>query len=390
MAYRILSLDGGGTWAMLQAMALQRLYPGKRGHAVLADFDLVAANSGGSIVLAGLADDRSLDEIVALFRDREKRRSIFVRKALPSPTAIFGLGPKYSATRKGAGLHALLGRAGQVTLDALAAHLPRRPSGEPVRLLITAFDYDTSRAEFFRTFATHAGSRPARIKLADAVHASTNAPVNYFDEPALVGVPNASGNGFIQRRYWDGAIGGYNNPLMAAVVETLSDPATPRPIEARSIGTATVRLAPFDSQPLPAEPELRVSRSRPKLFADLKKVASSINDDPPDAATYGAFIVLGNDPKTDTDGGNLVRLSPSIQPVFENGAWRPPAGFSASDIRTLCDLGMDAVEDYKALWIERLGQHWIDGAFPNQPIRYGANLTCQIGTPSFAAGAARW
>ena len=26
MAYRILSLDGGGTWALLQVMALQRLY----------------------------------------------------------------------------------------------------------------------------------------------------------------------------------------------------------------------------------------------------------------------------------------------------------------------------------------------------------------------------
>jgi hypothetical protein len=390
MAYRILSLDGGGTWAMLQAMALRRLYPGKRGHAVLSDFDMVAANSGGSIVLAGLADDRPLDEIVALFRDREKRRSIFVKKGLPSPTSLFGLGPKYNASKKGAGLHALLGQAGQTTMDALAARLPNGPNGETVRLLITAFDYDTSRSEFFRTFPTHAGSGASRIKLADAVHASTNAPVNYFDEPALVGVPNPNGNGFTQRRYWDGAIGGYNNPLLAAVVEALSDPGTPGPVHARSLGTATVRLAPFDAEPLPADPELRLERSRPKLFADLKKVASSINDDPPDAATYSAFVVLGNDPAVQTDGGSLVRLSPSIQPVFDNGRWRPPTGFTAAQIRILCGLGMDAVEDDKATWIERLGQHWIDGDFPNQPIRYGANLSCKIGSPTFAHGAARW
>ena len=46
MSFRILSLDGGGTWALIQVKALMALYPaGTRGHTVLADFDLVGANS---------------------------------------------------------------------------------------------------------------------------------------------------------------------------------------------------------------------------------------------------------------------------------------------------------------------------------------------------------
>jgi patatin-like phospholipase/acyl hydrolase len=57
MNYRILSLDGGGTWALIQVKALIALYdnePATSGHDVLRDFDLVAANSGGSIFLGGL------------------------------------------------------------------------------------------------------------------------------------------------------------------------------------------------------------------------------------------------------------------------------------------------------------------------------------------------
>lgn len=50
--FRILSLDGGGSWALIQVMALQAIYSeNTTGHNVLKDFDLVAANSGGSITL---------------------------------------------------------------------------------------------------------------------------------------------------------------------------------------------------------------------------------------------------------------------------------------------------------------------------------------------------
>src|SRR5690242_21811315 len=103
MIYRILSLDGGGAWALIQVKTLMALFDDNAtGHDVLASFDLVAANSGGSLTLAGLAENKGLSEILDLFKDETKRRSIF------SPTRspwrpfyrLLGLGPKYSTAAK--------------------------------------------------------------------------------------------------------------------------------------------------------------------------------------------------------------------------------------------------------------------------------------------------
>jgi len=56
--YRVLSLDGGGSWALIQVKALIELYgPDAAGREVLRDFNLVAANSGGSIVLGCLLEN---------------------------------------------------------------------------------------------------------------------------------------------------------------------------------------------------------------------------------------------------------------------------------------------------------------------------------------------
>ncbi|HME01338.1 MAG TPA: patatin-like phospholipase family protein [Terriglobia bacterium] len=78
MSYRILSLDGGGTWALIEVKALIELYgENTPGNTVLEDFDLVAANSGGSIVLGGLVENRTLANILADFEDETWRKSIF-------------------------------------------------------------------------------------------------------------------------------------------------------------------------------------------------------------------------------------------------------------------------------------------------------------------------
>jgi patatin-like phospholipase/acyl hydrolase len=78
MAYRILSLDGGGTWALIQVKALLDLYgTAVTGHQILQDFDLVAANSGGSIVLGGLIEDYPLEKLLSLFQDEHQRTAIF-------------------------------------------------------------------------------------------------------------------------------------------------------------------------------------------------------------------------------------------------------------------------------------------------------------------------
>ena len=71
--YRILSLDGGGSWALLQVIALQKIYGTHAGgHDIFEKFDLVAANSGGSITLAGLLTGKTLDEIRQFFVPRRQ------------------------------------------------------------------------------------------------------------------------------------------------------------------------------------------------------------------------------------------------------------------------------------------------------------------------------
>src|SRR5919108_630513 len=98
--YNILSLDGGGSWAIIQVMTLQKLYgddaPGSH---VLKNFDLVAANSGGSIVAAALFLDMKLSTIRALFEDRTQRRKIFVSLPFGSIASLAGLGPRYEPAK---------------------------------------------------------------------------------------------------------------------------------------------------------------------------------------------------------------------------------------------------------------------------------------------------
>ena len=51
MSYKILSLDGGGSWASIQARILQNIYGIIKCHDLLREFDRVIANSVGSLVL---------------------------------------------------------------------------------------------------------------------------------------------------------------------------------------------------------------------------------------------------------------------------------------------------------------------------------------------------
>ena len=81
MPYSILSLDGGGSWALIQAKVLYERYaktnPQIAGHEVLRHYDLVIANSGGSLVLSMLCADMKLRDIVDLFNDTAILKSIF-------------------------------------------------------------------------------------------------------------------------------------------------------------------------------------------------------------------------------------------------------------------------------------------------------------------------
>ena len=94
---RLLALDGGGAWALLQVRALMELYGADAtGYTVLRDFDLVTATSGGSIVAGALAANWPLQKILDLFHSATARKSIFVKLRWNQRifNSVLGVGPK--------------------------------------------------------------------------------------------------------------------------------------------------------------------------------------------------------------------------------------------------------------------------------------------------------
>jgi len=390
MAYRILSMDGGGAWALIEVRALMALHGvDAKGHDVLAQYDLVAANSGGTLVLGGLVENLTLNEIASYFRDETKRRSIFSPTKSVADRALSeltGFGPKYDAAAKLVALEHLLPKSGNVALDGVARGLTGH-HGTDVHLLIVSFDYDRNRAQFFRSAPAGAGTglgtgAASTVTLAEAIHASTNAPVNFFDGPALFpGKPE---------RYWDGGITGCNNPVLAAVTEALTLDQRATDVSALSVGTATVQLPLVRPVDPPGSPFV-VTRGEPGLLVDLRKLATAILDDPPDAASFIAYAMTSAGLPANAPG-RVVRISPVLRPVAgRDGAWVAPGGMSTAQFKYLTDLGMDAVEQTAVTAIENYAALWLQNAVPNQAIRAnGQTLKAEIGYDRFDDAVTAW
>ncbi|MEI9914702.1 MAG: hypothetical protein WDN29_01515 [Methylovirgula sp.] len=100
------------------------------------------------------------------------------------------LAPKYSAAEKLIALQSLMPKTGDLPIEGIVGSL-KGPGGEPVRLLIVSFNYDQGKALFFRSAVTRRlgewgeGQSP-QATLAGAVHASTNAPILFFDRARYV------------------------------------------------------------------------------------------------------------------------------------------------------------------------------------------------------------
>lgn len=400
--YRILSLDGGGSWSIIQIKALKKLFGDIPGRKILGHFDLVAGNSGGSIVAAGLAENMRPSELENLFFDAQLRSNIYSplkfreRSFLNRLTKPFQIGPRYSSARKLRAFQDILPEVSSVPMHELPELIEAAAGSErTTHFLIVAFDYDRNRSKFFRSnyrsrartsylIGKKQGAQPmskSETTITQAIHASSNAPLNYFDAPAKlfynINKPQA--------RYWDGAIGGYNNPVLSAVTEALSNGVRPDNIEVLSIGTGFIFLPLANS--LPAKhPWLLQQNEEPSFINDVLKISTSVLGDPPDAATFVSYTFLYPDLPLKSE--SFVRLNPAVQPVMDDidntMYWTIPEGFQPEEFQQLIGMDLDATADDEIALLARLADRWLDDAIPNQPIRNDRFLKCILGHTAFS------
>lgn len=391
--YNILSLDGGGSWALIQVKCLQALYGNHAsGHDILSRFDLVAGNSGGSLVIAALAANKKLDEVLKMFVDKSIRHKIFA--SYNTPWRIFykllGLGPKYSTEKKILALKELLKEIKDVSILDLPSRINSNDGKKP-HFFIPAFDYNRKRAIFFRSDKesngipevlasklgkTGSGGTPNGTLL-EAAHASSTAPVNYFNEPAsLSNCPSC---------FWDGAVAGYNNPVLAATTEALINGIAANDIVVLSIGTGITTLPVGSPSQTFENPKLKLNLNfKQGLISDVKKMATAILDAPPDAASYIAFTMLNPTHASNPNGfDRFIRANPQQQPILDGSVWQCPKALKLAEFIKLADIEMDAIRQQDINLIEKFADLWIEGNIPNQPIRLDADLIPLIGQSSF-------
>lgn len=408
--YNILSLDGGGAWSVIQAACLADLY-GKDtpGRTILSHFDLSVANSGGSLVLAGLCLNLSPAKIIELLSQLGNRKKIF--KPIPI-TGQLGIGPRYQAEAKRNGLRELLTQSSGEDPEIHLSKIPKtiNSSGKN-HILICAFDYDMERAAFLRSNTLSASSSSNKenligikatrdeqlgedITLLDAIHSASHAPVLYFEKTADVELlmPDQS---IQRRRYWDGAVGGNNNPALAGLTEALSNNKRPEDIRILSIGTGIVRRPVARDFPIQSvsHPHLFEENKESQFLANMFKMATSILSDPPDAASYIAYRMLHRSEDNPTCP-KLVRMNPMISPEWDENTllWDLPAGFQTrpTDFNKIVEVDMDAVsrDDFDSVTLAM--NLWLEDLLPNQGIQHTRFLKTKIGQRLYSQAKAAW
>lgn len=389
--YRILSLDGGGSWALIEAAALGDIYglttPGQQ---ILNHFDLVVANSGGSIVLAGLILNLSPSEVLDLLFDESVRKGIFDKKFFDDYIYDTGF-RKYKTRSKSEGLRKAFQNNDRVDIPLIKIKevLMLKPD-----IIITAFSYDRERAKFFRSNgSSKAGGAESTVTLLQAIHASSTAPVKYFDEPAELQGINPS-------RFWDGGIGGYNNPVMAGVIESIANyPEKREKIRVLSIGTGNNFLPLWE--PETQNHGLHKSPEESGFINDISLIARAIVSDPPDAASFSAHVILGGKLPSITNElnanasdlvSNLIRMNPLVQPLrTSTEEWIFPPAISKDDFIRLTKLELDAVENKDVYLIRRFAKAWLQDNITNQAIQSdGKTLEHEIGHSKYSAALDHW
>jgi len=372
--FNILSLDGGGSWAILQLLTLKDRYGSATGHEILKKYDLVIANSGGSIILAALAENWSLDDALSLFMDKKNRDSIFSLNSFkdrffPVDYLRFfglGLGPKYSSTRKIETFRKLFKEVDKRQLSELPGFIGK----DSLKLVICTYDALNNRAKFFKSYPSESTDFDS-VKLTQAIHGSSNAPVQYFDFPARFKAKNTE----IYYELWDGALGGFNNPILAGLIEAYKEKVKLEDIKVISLGTGNKLMSMEAKDDFWSLKQISIQKRRKKLafwyllpqakfFKEtVLNQAKTILYQPPDWANYVAMMFL----KATTNNkieDQIIRLSPLIH--IDSSTPKDTELL----LRSLYDLDMDLTDDPDINKLMMCFSSWKKGEILNQPIEF--------------------
>lgn len=372
--YNILSLDGGGSWAIIQLLTLKDRYGNISGHEILQKFDLVIANSGGSIVLAALAENWTLDKALTLFEDQTIRESIFSETTYKERyfpvdyLRLLGidLGPKYSSKRKKESFENLFKEINKRQMSELPSFI----KNESLKLVVCTYDALNNRAKFFKSYGADAEDYDS-IRLTQAIHASSNAPVQYFDFPARFKAKNSE----IYYELWDGALGGFNNPILAGMIEAFKLGVKLKDIRMVSIGTGNKLMSIKDKDDFWKLKQVAITKRRKKLnFKSLGSQAKFFKEtvlnqaktilyQPPDTANYIAMMFL----KANSDEAinkHIVRLSPLIHIDSKTSKEEK------SLINKMYVLDMDITKDEEIQCLLDGFTKWKEGKIINQPLEF--------------------
>lgn len=406
-SFRILSLDGGGSWAVIQALTLGRLF-GKniKGHDILKHFDLVAAGSTGSLILGALLCNKTPREIVQAFESGELPRKLFPplqdceKNLLTVLGNFFRLAPRYSGAKKKENISEFLGADGERFLSDFPEYV-----GHPsLRILIPQYDYLKNRVLWCRSTSgeadiahaektgTHASKKglPEEIRLLDAVHGATQFPSPFYDNPATVFFYR--NNRHIPRYVWDSTMAGSYNPVMAAVTEALVLGVKSEDIIVTSLGTgAIIPLGLDEGDSVPLEKAFYYAENvQPSFRVNLRRCSNGLLERPPDVATTMAWTLLTKGGEEAT--GNYFRFNPVIRGVKEGLSVRPPKGFTEKDFKRLMKLEPDVKKLSDVALIVRLAEAWMSepSEIPNQCLSCGEEGWYFMGHRTFSEALSDW
>ena len=396
--YKILSLDGGGSWAIMQLLTLKDRYGNMNGHQILNKFDLVIANSGGSIVLAALAEDYSIDKAISLFKEEKNRAAIFHKNRFKDryfPVDYLGLfnagfGPKYSTKRKKEAFEHLFPQIDKIQMNELPKHIGK----DSLKIIVATYDALNNRAKFFKSFSNHSATDDS-VRLTQAINASSNAPVQYFDFPARF---KAQGSDIFYE-LWDGALGGFNNPILAGIIEAYKLGVDLKTIRIVSLGTSNSLMSEdakkdfWNWKQIALQfrrKKLRFSTWKPQLNFFKETVlhqAKTILYQPPDTANYIAMMFLKAATGKDLND-QIIRLSPLIHYDVHTPKEIVPL------VKDLYLLDMDLTKDEEIDKLITCFIAWKNGDIYNQPIEFRVERSNDLlflkGDKWYKDGMERW